>query len=711
MSLEKSVPVREKNTPTTFHSLLAVLPYPVAVLDATGRIHAASDHFWAALSLAPQSIDHLRELMSDPANLEPAENRRVVLKSEALNAPVGGTIHELGQGQTGLLLLVLTEAASTRQSLIEALPIGLFFVNSQGEIVAFNSSLAGLVGTDRGNFVDRAYEEFIDHLSDRASEPEVVQGSLRQAVAAVNERPVVEIALGDPAQHLEITLFPVFQVDWSSPGWGGLVEDITEARDQLAWKLELLSILAHDLRTPLATLKGHATALLANYERWGDSMVAEFLEAMDRGTDELVRQVDRSLALTRVETGRLGLRPEAAAPKDLVQGAIERAASALDETSVEQHLPSDLPSVRADPARIEEVLVNLLDNAVRYSPAREPIEVRAQQDEAMLIFSVQDSGPGVPAEDHDSIFEKHSRDPSGDHDGPGLGLFISRKIVEAHGGRIWVISPPPDAVTGARFSFSVPVVPEQPLKEDPVVPKKPHAPRSEAASHILVVEDEPDLQSLLRTILTEAGYDVTLVAGGPRAIDHLSAQAPDLVVLDLSLPRMDGFTVCRAMRRWSDVPILVLTSKSSPEDLVAAVDAGADDYLTKPFRSAELLARLRALLRRRERWGRSESRPAPLRAEGLTVDEARREARLDGESVDLTPTEFELLAHLARHRGQVLTHQQLIEHLWPQGKGNQHALFVHINRLRDKLEPDSDQPHYIVTRWGVGYTFLPRRSP
>ena len=230
-------------------------------------------------------------------------------------------------------------------------------------------------------------------------------------------------------------------------------------REQTAWKLELLSILAHDLRTPLATLKGHATALLANYQNWGTEMGMEFLKTIDRNVDELIRQVDRNLALTRVETGRLGLRSRGIEPKPLIQQAVERAAGSLGERRIEFDLPDDLPQLRVDPARTEEVIINLLDNAVRYTPAETPILIRVQSEENWLQISVIDQGPGIPPGKQDEIFEKYVRGES-ETEGTGLGLYISRKIVEAHGGRIWVDSPPVGQDQGAAFTFTLPFLPE-----------------------------------------------------------------------------------------------------------------------------------------------------------------------------------------------------------------------------------------------------------
>jgi DNA-binding response OmpR family regulator len=227
----------------------------------------------------------------------------------------------------------------------------------------------------------------------------------------------------------------------------------------------------------------------------------------------------------------------------------------------------------------------------------------------------------------------------------------------------------------------------------------------ESGSRVLVVEDEPDFQALLRTVFNQAGYQVEIAPNGPAAIDVVQTSEPDVVLLDWILPGMEGINVCRNIRRWSSVPILMLTSKTSQEDLISALDAGADDYVTKPFHTPELLARTRALLRRGDL--RLEAGPDRFSAEGLSINFDSREVWVASERIELTPTEFDLLALLARNRGQVLTYEQLLTHLYGLGKvRSRHDLFVHISRLRKKIERDPKNPLYILTRWGVGYVFM-----
>lgn len=604
---------------------------------------------------------------------------------------------------------VLRRDRARMSSLIEGMHAGLFLVDVSGKITQFNRALSNLMRVEQEEMIAKSYQELFAILIDEASEPEVAQQLLSQSVISVVESPVIELALdGERVRYVEMALFPVWDDEGVPMGWGGLVQDVTEIRDRLSWKLELLSILAHDIRAPLATLKGHATALLANYGQWSDVMVEEFLEAIDRGTDKLVRQVDRSLALTRVEAGRLGLRPEAVAVEDLIEQSLERVPGAAENTEIEYNIEGELPLVRADPARIEEVMINLLDNAARYSPPEAPVKVKVERVDTHIKISVVDRGTGIPKEKQGRIFEKYVRGEQ-EGGGTGLGLYISRKIIEAHGGQIWVDSPVGSTGKGASFSFTLTLMPTQQQasrKTEKSAREPVPEPKQVEGASILVVEDEPDFQALLRTILMDAGYDVQLAPDGPSALEVVQTNPPDLVILDWVLPGMEGLNVCKNIRRWSNVPILLVTSKTAQEDLIAALDAGADDYVTKPFKTPELLARIRALLRRGKEW--AEVEPERLSVDGLLVNYDAREVWLRGEKVDLTPTEFSLLSHLARHQGQVLTYEQLLEFLYDaRPERNRHDLFVHISRLRKKIEPDPEEPHFIRTKWGVGYLFGP----
>jgi two-component system, OmpR family, KDP operon response regulator KdpE len=221
-----------------------------------------------------------------------------------------------------------------------------------------------------------------------------------------------------------------------------------------------------------------------------------------------------------------------------------------------------------------------------------------------------------------------------------------------------------------------------------------------SAPRVLVVEDEPHIVRGLKIILRGAGYAVETAESKAEALAALAARPPDVVVLDLVLPDGRGVEVCESVRGWSRLPILVLSAVGDEREKVKAFDAGADDYVTKPFGTDELLARLRALLRRAAEPG---GEPA-LELGELSIDLADRRVTRAGEQVHLTPIEFDLVGVLARHRGRLVTHRQLLQEVWGPEYGEEtHYLRVHFAHIRAKLEADPSRPRYVITEPGVGY--------
>jgi two-component system KDP operon response regulator KdpE len=220
------------------------------------------------------------------------------------------------------------------------------------------------------------------------------------------------------------------------------------------------------------------------------------------------------------------------------------------------------------------------------------------------------------------------------------------------------------------------------------------------SEHVLVVDDEPQILRALRVILRNAGYDVATAETKSEALDAVSVRPPDAMVLDLVLPDGSGVDVCNEVRAWSSLPIIVLSAVGDEREKVRALDAGADDYITKPFGTEELLARLRAAMRRA-----GDEREEPLVVVGdLSIDLADRRVTRGDEQVHLTPIEFDILRELARHLGKLVTQRQLLQAVWGPGYDLEtHYLRVHVAHIRAKIEPDSSNPTYLVTEPGVGY--------
>jgi len=228
------------------------------------------------------------------------------------------------------------------------------------------------------------------------------------------------------------------------------------------------------------------------------------------------------------------------------------------------------------------------------------------------------------------------------------------------------------------------------------------------SANILVVDDEPQIRRVLRSTLSFRGYTISEVASGEEAIEAASKLKPDLILLDVNLPGMSGIETCREIRRSSDAPIIMLTVRSAERDKVVALDAGADDYVTKPFGIEELLARIRASLRRHP----SADALPPFVSKELSVDFELRRATVAGEEVHLAPKEFEVLRHLIANQGKPVTHRRLLQIVWGPEYGEEtENLRVVINQLRKKIEKDPSQPKYILTEPWIGYRFQPPKPP
>ena len=340
--------------------------------------------------------------------------------------------------------------------------------------------------------------------------------------------------------------------------------------------------------------------------------------------------------------------------------------------------------------RIVQVLNNLFANAARHAPESSPIRVAAVREEGQVAVSVADEGRGVAPELLPRLFDKHAG--SGSKAGHGLGLAICKGLVEAHGGRIRAESPGPGL--GTTVTFTLPVAGEPGVE---AVVDAPAAPPSSERTRILVVDDDPRTLRSVRDTLSEAGY-APLVTGEPAELAQIiRSERPRLVLLDLVLPGKDGIELMNEVPELADLPVIFISGYGRDETVAAALEAGAADYIVKPFSPTELVARVRAALRRHEE-------PEPFVLGELAIDFGRRRVSVAGEAVDLTTTEYELLRALALDAGRVVTYETLLRRVWSgRDSANAHLARIFVRTLRRKLGEDAANPTWIFNERGVGY--------
>ena len=587
------------------------------------------------------------------------------------------------------------------EALVETSPVGVVvFDAGTGRAASFNREARRMVEGLRSG--DRAPEELPDALTCRFAdgrEVELGELSLVRILRGARTMRAEEVTLSAPggrSVRALVNVTPIRSEDGEVVSVVVTMQDLAPLEELERQRAEFLGMVSHELRTPLAAIKGSVAAVRA--PALPRAEVDQFLRIIDVQADHMQGLIGNLLDAGRIEAGTLSVAPEPSDVAALVERARSTFTSGGGRHAVQIDLPPDLPPVMADRERIVQVLINLLTNAARHAPESSPVRVEASREGARVAVSVSDEGRGLAPEMLGRLFRKHAALAGGDagqgSGAIGLGLAICKGLVEAHGGRIRAESE--GIGRGARFTFTLPAAGDADAgaKARPAAPAPGEAP---AKPRILVVDDDPHTLRHVRDALTGAGYDVSVTAEPGGIADLVRSQKPQLVLLDLVLPGTDGIELMAGIPELSDLPVIFISAYGRDETIARAFEAGAADYIVKPFSSTELTARVGAALRAR-------AGSAPFVLGALAIDYERRLVTVEGRAVALTATEYEILRILSVHAGRVVTSESLLRQAWngptPAGPGRVRAF---VKQIRAKLGDDAANPAYVLNERGVGY--------
>ena len=598
-------------------------------------------------------------------------------------------------------------ARADLETLIETSPVGVVVFDGQsGEPVSFNKEARRIV--DGLRIPGRSSAQLLEIVTcSRADGREVALAEfpLAELLSEGETVRAEEMTLSVPDGRSVTTLVnstPILAGDGSVLSVVATLQDLGPLEELERMRAEFLGIVSHELRTPLISIKGSTATVLGASPAPDPAEMLQFFKVIDDQADRMRGLIRELLDHGRIVTGTLSVSPEPVTVASLVDQARGTFVSGTGRHTLNIDLPEDLPRVLADRARIVQVLGNLLSNAAKYSPETSPIRINAVLDGTHVMVSVTDKGRGVPPDRLPRLFRKYAPSVGSDRErgsgGAGLGLTICKGLVEAHGGRIRAESG--GLGQGTRFSFTVPVA-EEPgtAAAGRARADRGTAPERREQTRILVVDDDPQALRYVRDAITEAGY-APIVTGDPEEVANLVRQhRPELVLLDLVLPGTDGIALMERVPELTDVPVIFISAYGRDETIVRALDAGAADYIVKPFSPSELSARVRAALRR-------VAGPRPFVLGDLTIRYDQRRVAVKDRVVQLTPTEYEMLRVLSVNAGRVLTHESLLRQAWrgrDRGEPDPKLVRAVAKRLRRKLGDDAASPAYVLTERGVGY--------
>ena len=599
-------------------------------------------------------------------------------------------------------------ARADLEALIETSPVGVVvFEVRTGHAVSINREARRIV--DSLCNPGQSAEDLLGILTCRFADGREIALDRLPLASALSSAETVraeEIVLATPDGRSVTTLVnatPIHAEDGTVASVVVTMQDLAPLEELERMRAEFLSMVSHELRTPLAAIKGSTAALLGTGRQFSLAETREFIRIVDEQADRTIGLIADLLDAGRIDAGTLSVSPEPTEVAFLVDRARTTFLSGGGRHTVTIDLPPDLPRVMADRPRVEQVLNNLLANAARQAPESSPIRVAAERDGVHVAVSVADEGRGIPPERLAHLFRKYSAGAGGEPGAgagrSGLGLAICKGLVEAHGGRIRAESA--GAGRGARFTFTLPVAGDAGAGAPGAAPDRPAPRPGRERDAILVVDDDPQTLRHVRDTLSEAGYSPLVTGDHGELAAIIRAEKPALVLLDLMLPGTDGIELMRTVPELADLPVIFISGYGRDETIARALEAGAADYIVKPFSPTELTARIRAVLRRR-------AEPEPFVLGALAIDYDRRRASVAGRNIELTATEYELLRVLSLNAGRVTTYETLLDRVWGgRNNGASKVVRAFIKQLRHKLGDHAADPTWIFNERGVGYR-MPR---
>ena len=688
-----------------FFEHLRDLPGPLRVPDLQGYLHSLGytpDLVLSKTTLQATPMRHrgvhvgdffLAEKEGGHEFTADDEEMLVLFASQAANAIVNARTHQAEQ-----------RARADLEALVETSPVGVaVFDAATGHPVSFNPEARRLV--DRLSTPGCPPEELLEVLTVRFSdgrEIALAEFPMKRVISGAATVRAEEVVLSVPDGHritLLVNATPIHSADGTAVSMVVTMQDLAPLEELERLRADFLGMVSHELRAPLTSIKGATTTVLRAARVLDPAEVRQFFRIIDAQADHMDGLIGDLLDAGRIDSGTLSVDPEPAEVAALVDRARTTFLSGGGRQSVRIDLPPDLPRVMADERRIVQVLNNLFSNAARHAPESSSIQVGAVHDGVHVAISVSDEGRGVPPERLPHLFRKYADvgggDQAPDFGGVGLGLAICKGLVEAHGGRIRAESA--GLGRGATFSFTLPVADEPAHGAAAGASGRSRRSRDgREQTRILVVDDDPEMLRYVRDALAEAGYTPVVTGESEELPDLIRRHRPALVLLDLMLPGTDGLELMQRVPKLADLPVIFISAYGRDETIARALEAGAADYLVKPFSGAELTARVRAALR-----GRVGAEPFVLG--DLAIDYEQRRVTMAGRPVELTLTEYELLRALSVNAGRVATYDSLLRDVWRERRGDAKHVRTYVKRLRRKLGDDVAKPSYILTARGLGY--------